>query len=244
MRRRLPWRTLGATAALGIAAAAGGMAPASATDPSMATIRVERPAAGSVRFGTAFRVSDHELVTAAHTVAGCASAAVAGAGSIVSIEIAAGGVDVAVVTVPPTPGRTMELDDRMPAVGAAATHIGYSTTGVVLLRTRAIGLAWMVADSGAASVVQVYGVAPGDRARYGMSGSPILVDGRVVGVHVAEQPRRGRVLAVPIGAATRLIAARAGVGTAETRAMQGATAPGPGAVRVIRCEGAVPTVDG
>lgn len=244
MRRRSQAAAL--VVALAAACLVDGLArirPADAADPSMATIRVDGPRGGSgIAQGTAFRVSASELVTAAHTVAGCEAADVAGDGPSLAIRRAGAGADVAVLEVSPASVPALTLDARHPPAGAEATHVGYAGAGVVVLRSRAIGRAWMVLGDGMASVVQVYALSPGSRARHGMSGAPILVDGRVVAVHVAEQPRHGRILAVPIAAAEPLLEGR-DPGRHARRASPGGVAggmadgkpSGPGAVRAIGC---------
>lgn len=246
MRRRS--QAAGLAAALAASCLVDGLArirPADAANPSMATIRVHgaavRGGSGIAR-GTAFRVSASELVTAAHTVAGCEAADVAGDGPSLAIRRAGAGADVAVLEVPPASVPALTLDVRHPPAGAEATHVGYAGAGVLVLRSRAIGRAWMVWDDGTASVVQVYALSPGSRPRHGMSGAPILVDGRVVAVHVAEQPRHGRILAVPIAAAEALLQERGlgrdsgrGLGRGAPAALEDRKPGGPGAVRAIGC---------
>lgn len=226
-------------AALAVLAAAAGPGPAGAADPALATIRIDGgPAAGAARVGTAFRISDRELVTAAHAVAGCGAPKIDGHGQSVSVRLGVAGADVAVITMEPAPGQVMAIDERQPPVGTPATHVGYDAGGLVVLESRAIGLAWMIAEGRTASVVQVYGVGAGSRAHYGMSGSPVIVAGRVVGVHVAEQARRGRVLAVPIATARALLKSAGGAGPADERLPAIAGAPeaaSASAVRRIRC---------
>lgn len=218
-------------------AVASSLSRAGAADPSMATIRVETDVTrGGVRLGTAFRVSDGVVVTAAHTLATCSSATVAGLGSSESIARAPGGADIAVVRVTPGPGSVLAIDKTMPAPGTEATHVGYTASGLVILRSRAIGLAWMVSGGSKASVVEVYALEPGRWARHGMSGAPVMVAGRVVGVHVAEQPRRGRVLVVPIASAVPLLDnERAGASSLPATPSSLSESPKAAAVRTIRC---------
>ncbi len=196
------------------------LGPASPFDPRVV---VKTPLAPGPGAGTAFSVDDHGVwITARHVVAGCARIAI----------VVAPGRGVAATLDNDTASEVAVLFTRggSPALplaggrglrrGARAFHPGYPQGQPGEAASRLIGRETLViAGEGLrgepmlawAEVGRTSGLS-GDLT--GLSGAPALDDeGRVVGVTVAQAPRRGRLYTTTPGA-VRAALATAGVGVA------------------------------
>lgn len=207
-----------ATAAEGAA-----LGPASPFDPSVVVEVSEKTQPGA---GTAFSISSTGVwVTARHVVEGCSQAAIVvapGRGVAASVKIDPS-AETAILTTdggaPPLPlGLTAGLRR-----GERAYHVGFPQGRPGEASSRLIGRENLVVQGRGARTEPVLVWAETGRTDGlkgtlgGLSGAPALDDhGRVVGVTIAEAPRRGRIYTT------------APETTARTLAAEGET-PAPGA---------------
>jgi len=176
------------------------LGPASPFDPS---VIVEAPATPEPGSGTAFSIDDRGVwITARHVVDGCRRAAVVvadGRGVAADVRIDPRG-EVAVLTteggaaaLPVAVGRTLRRGER-------AYHPGFPQGRPGEATSRLIGRENMVIRGHGERTEPVLVWAETGRTDQlrgslaGLSGAPALDDsGRVIGVTVAESPRRGRI---------------------------------------------------
>ncbi len=154
--------------------------------------------------GTAFAVGRGLWLTAAHVVAGCAEVGLYTGpndgvwAQAVSVSPSA---DVALVSAPlDTRSLQLRLDPGALTLGASAYHVGYPQGRPGEVASRLIGREVMVTRGGVRRREPVLAWVEVSRTRGlkgslgGLSGGPAFADdGAVVGVTVAEAPRRGRI---------------------------------------------------
>lgn len=191
------------------------LAPASAFDPSIVVKAPEGPFQPVM--GTAFSVADHGVwLTARHVIAGCKRIALMEApGRAAEADIAPGGLapesgppsDIAVLVTRGGAPALPLLKDAGLRIGARGFHPGYPQGKAGEATSRLIGRQTLVLRSRAAPGGRAAGRMErvlawaeagrtdglkGDLA--GLSGAPALDSrGEVVGVTLAEAPRRGRI---------------------------------------------------
>ena len=167
--------------------------------------------------GTAFSVSDAGVwITARHVVAGCRRTAVLvapGRGAQARV-VADKATDVAVLI---TQGGAPPLPIAAPstlASGQLAFHAGYPRGEPGEVASRFLGRYRLAGPSRGAAAVPVQAWAEVGRtdglsgSLAGLSGAPVLgAGGEVLGVTVAESPRRGRIYAAPRRAIRAALAA-------------------------------------
>jgi len=188
--------------------------PASALDPSVA---IDRPMTRGPRAGTAFSVGDAGVwVTARHVVAGCSRIAivVAEGRGVAAVRAAGSAGDVAVLTTrggaPALPlGSSVGLKR-----GERAYHPGFPRGAPGEVASRLVGRGKLTVPGGAGGAVTVLVWAEDGRTTGisdnlgGLSGAPALDGaGRVVGVTIAQAPRRGRIYTTTPEAVGRALAA-------------------------------------
>jgi S1-C subfamily serine protease len=189
------------------------MPPASPLDPSLP---VSKPAATGPGAGTAFSVADTGVwVTARHVIAGCARLVivVADGHGVAAFERSPATGEIAILTTHGgAPALPIGASSGLPR-GERAFHPGFPGGAPGEVATRLIGrrnltLVW--AEDG-----HTEGMA---RSLGGLSGGPALDSGgRVVGVTLAQAPRRGRLYTTTPEALDRALAA-AGVKPAQDAA--------------------------
>jgi len=196
------------------AAEGAALGPASPFDPAVVVEVADKTEAGA---GTAFSVSASGVwVTARHVVEGCRPAAIVvapgrGVAASVSIDPAA---ETAILTTdggaPPLP---LGLDQRLRR-GERAFHPGFPQGKPGEASSRLLGRENLVVQGRGARTEPVLVWAETGRTDGlkgtlgGLSGAPALDDqGRVVGVTIAEAPRRGRIYTTAPETTARTLAA-------------------------------------
>lgn len=176
------------------------LGPASPFDPEVV---VDVPGQTSPGAGTAFSVSDNGVwVTARHVVEGCRTAAIVvgeGRGVIARIRIDPRGEAAVLTTEGGAPALPLGLPGSLHR-GDRAFHPGYPQGRAGEATSRLLGRERLVVRGRGARTEPVLvwaetGRTDGLRGGLGgLSGSPALDGtGRVIGVTVAESPRRGRI---------------------------------------------------
>jgi S1-C subfamily serine protease len=176
------------------------LAPASAFDPA---VEVEVPSDVTPQAGTAFSVSQNGVwVTARHVVDGCSRAAIVvgeGRGVAAAVRIDPRGEAAILTTEGGAPALPLGLTEPLRR-GERAFHPGFPQGRPGEATSRLIGRENLVVRGRGARTEPVLVWAETGRtdglqgALSGLSGSPALDRaGRVIGVTVAESPRRGRI---------------------------------------------------
>jgi S1-C subfamily serine protease len=176
------------------------LGPASPFDPAIVVEAPSEPQAGS---GTAFSVADDGVwLTARHVVDGCRQAAIIvadGRGVVAKVRIDVRGEAAVLTTDGGAPA--MPLGINLPLKrGERAFHPGYPQGHPGEVTSRLLGREKLVVKGRGAHSEPVLVWAEVGRtntlkgALSGLSGAPALdVAGRVIGVTIAEAPRRGRI---------------------------------------------------
>ncbi len=173
--------------------------PPSVFDPEI-LVEVEAAAPG---LGTAFAInSDGDWLTARHVVDGCAEVAIlVGRDRALPATVrAARFADLALLKTEPVPEAiALHLDEGELVRGQAAYHVGFPQGQPGEAASRLVGRERLVARGRYSSEEPVLAWAETSRtwgidgSLAGMSGGPALdAQGRVIGVTIAESPRRGR----------------------------------------------------
>lgn len=176
------------------------LGPASPFDPSVV---VDVPDRAEPGVGTAFSVADRGVwVTARHVVDGCAQTAIVvaeGRGVAATVRIDPRGEAAILTTEGGAPPLPMGLDQPLRR-GDRAYHLGFPQGQPGEATSRLLGRENLVVRGRGARTESVLVWAETGRtdnlkgSLAGLSGSPALDRaGRVVGVTVAESPRRGRI---------------------------------------------------
>jgi len=176
------------------------LGPASPFDPAVV---VEVPDKGEPSAGTAFSIADTGIwVTARHVVDGCPRAAVVvgeGRGVAAEVHIDPAGEAAILTTEGGAPPLPLGLDHPL-RKGDRAYHPGFPQGGPGEATSRLLGRENLVVRGRGARTEPVLVWAETGRTERltgslaGLSGAPALDDaGRVIGVTVAESPRRGRI---------------------------------------------------
>ena len=176
------------------------LGPASPFDPAVVVAAPERPATGS---GTAFSVADDGVwLTARHVVEGCRQAAIVvanGRGVAARVRIDRRGEAAVLTTGGGAPAMPLGLSLPLKR-GERAFHPGYPQGSAGEVTSRLLGREKLVVKGRGARSEPVLVWAEVGRtdtlkgALSGLSGAPALdAAGRVVGVTIAEAPRRGRI---------------------------------------------------
>lgn len=176
------------------------LAPASTFDPA---VEVDVPEHATPQVGTAFSVSDTGVwVTARHVVDGCRTAAIVvgeGRGVAAKVSIDPRGEAAILTTEGGAPALPLGLTDGLRR-GERAFHPGFPQGRPGEATSRLLGRETLVVRGRGARTEPVLVWAETGRtdglkgALNGLSGSPALDrSGRVIGVTVAESPRRGRI---------------------------------------------------
>jgi S1-C subfamily serine protease len=187
--------------------------PASPFDP---TVSVEVPEHPGPSAGTAFSVASSGLwITARHVVDGCRQAALvvgAGRGVAATAQIDPRGEAAMLRTVGGAPALPLDLGVPL-REGEAAFHPGFPQGQPGEAASRLIGRENLIVRGRGARTEPVLVWAEVNRSEGlkgtlgGLSGAPALdADGRVVGVTIAEAPRRGRIYTTAPETVQRLIA--------------------------------------
>jgi serine protease Do len=175
------------------------LGPASPFDPSVV---INAPAAGPDA-GTAFSVADTGVwVTARHVVEGCTKAAIVvaeGRGVAAKVMLAPRGETAILTTQGGAPALPLGLDQPLKR-GARAYHPGFPQGQAGEAASRLLGRENLVLRGRGVRTEPVLVWAEVGRTRgldgglSGLSGAPALDSaGRVIGVTIAEAPRRGRI---------------------------------------------------
>lgn len=176
------------------------LGPASPFDPSVVVEVPEQTRPGS---GTAFSIDDSGAwLTARHVVDGCSQVAIMvadGRGVAARVRVDPRGEAAVLTTIGGAPALPMALDQPLRR-GERAFHPGYPAGEPGEVATRLIGRETLVVRGRGAREEPVLAWAESGRTEglngslAGLSGAPALDSaGRVIGVTVAESPRRGRV---------------------------------------------------
>jgi serine protease Do len=188
--------------------------PASPLDP---TIAVHGPLAKGPGAGTAFSVADSGIwITARHVVAGCGRVAIViadGRGVAARMLPSAGG-DIAILATRGG-GPALPIAARGGLTrGQRAFHPGFPSGAPGEVASRLVGRGNITTRGGGPAVEPVLVWAEEGRTAgvsdnlAGLSGAPTLDgDGRVVGVTIAQAPRRGRLYTTTPEALRRTLAA-------------------------------------
>jgi S1-C subfamily serine protease len=205
--------------------------PASPFDPS---VSVDVPEHQGPSAGTAFSVASTGLwITARHVIDGCRQAALvvgAGRGVAASAQIDPQGEAALLRTEGGAPALPLDLAAPL-REGELAYHPGFPQGQPGAAASRLIGRENLVVRGRGARTEPVLVWAELGRTEGlkgtlgGLSGAPALdVDGRVVGVTIAEAPRRGRIYTTAPETVQRLIQ-EAGAPVPSTARMGGALTP-------------------
>lgn len=176
------------------------LGPASPFDPSVVVEAPSKPQAGS---GTAFSVADDGVwLTARHVVDGCRQAAIVvadGRGVAARVRIDRRGEAAVLTTEGGAPAMPLGLTLPLKR-GERAFHPGYPQGAPGEVTSRLLGREKLVVKGRGARSEPVLVWAEVGRtdslkgALSGLSGAPALdAAGRVIGVTIAEAPRRGRI---------------------------------------------------
>jgi S1-C subfamily serine protease len=176
------------------------LGPASPFDPSVV---VEVPDEATPATGTAFSIADSGVwLTARHVVDGCRTTAIvvgAGQGVAARVQIDPRGEAAILTTDGGAPPLPLALSENLKR-GARAFHPGYPQGEPGEATSRLIGRETLVVRGRGARTEPVLvwaetGRTEGLRGTLGgLSGAPALdAEGRVIGVTIAESPRRGRI---------------------------------------------------
>ncbi len=176
------------------------LGPASPFDPSVVVEAPSKPQAGS---GTAFSVADDGVwLTARHVVDGCRQAAIVvaeGRGVAAKVRIDRRGEAAVLTTEGGAPAMPLGLTLPLKR-GERAFHPGYPQGSAGEVTSRLLGREKLVVKGRGARSEPVLVWAEVGRtdalkgALSGLSGAPALdAAGRVIGVTIAEAPRRGRI---------------------------------------------------
>ena len=177
------------------------LGPSSPFDPSVV---VEVPGKRGPGSGTAFSVSDTGVwLTARHVVEGCRQTALVvaeGRGVAASVQIDPGGEAAVLTTDGGAPALPLMLDDSRLKRGDLGYHTGFPQGQPGEAVSRLLGRENLVVRGRGARTEPVLVWAEVGRTDNlkgtlaGLSGAPALDSaGRVIGVTVAEAPRRGRI---------------------------------------------------
>jgi serine protease Do len=195
--------------------AGSALAPASPYDPA---VTVDVPDRAGPATGTAFSVADSGVwVTARHVVEGCNRAALVvaeGQGVEVRTQIDPTGEAALLSTEGGVPALPLALEAPLHE-GETAYHPGFPQGRPGEAASRLIGRENLVVRGRGARTEPVLVWAEVNRTAGllgslgGLSGAPALDDtGRVIGVTIAESPRRGRIYTTTPETLARLIASR------------------------------------
>jgi S1-C subfamily serine protease len=206
--------------------------PPSPTDP---TVSVDAPDHAGPATGTAFSLASSGLwVTARHVVDGCRQAALVvapGQGVAARTSIDPAGEAALLVTDGGAPALPLALQAPL-RQGELAYHPGFPQGRPGEAATRLIGRENLVVRGHGARVEPVLVWAEVGRTSGltgslgGLSGAPALdAEGRVVGVTIAEAPRRGRIYTTTPETLARLISRRRGGALPIAQASAGALSP-------------------
>lgn len=176
------------------------LGPASPFDPSVVVEVSDKPEAGA---GTAFSISASGVwVTARHVVEGCSRAAIVvapGRGVAANVRIDPAAETAILTTDGGAPAVPLGLGQRLRR-GERAFHMGFPQGRPGEASSRLLGRENLVVQGRGARTEPVLVWAETGRTDGlkgtlgGLSGAPALDDqGRVVGVTIAEAPRRGRI---------------------------------------------------
>lgn len=190
------------------------LGPASPFDPSVVVEVSNKTEAGA---GTAFSISPAGVwVTARHVVEGCSQAAIVvapGRGVAASVRIDPSAETAILTTDGGAPGLPMGLRQRLRR-GERAFHVGFPQGAPGEASSRLLGRENLVVQGRGARTEPVLVWAETGRTDGlkgtlgGLSGAPALDDqGRVVGVTIAEAPRRGRIYTTSPETTARALAA-------------------------------------
>jgi len=180
--------------------ASGGLAAASPFDPAVV---VKAPSAPGQGAGTAFSVADSGVwLTARHVVEGCQAVVIViepGSGVAATTRIDPRGETAVLITRGGAPALPLAPDGELRR-GLAGFHPGFPQGQPGEAASRLVGRVRLYPrgrDGGAESVLawaeigRTQGLSP---SLQGLSGAPVLdVAGRVVGVTIAQAPRRDRI---------------------------------------------------
>ena len=189
------------------------LAPASPLDPS---VTVDAPNRSGPSTGTAFSIASSGVwLTARHVIDGCRQAAVVvgdGLGVAATARIDAGSEAAILSTEGGAPALPLDLDAPL-REGELAYHPGFPQGRAGEAATRLLGRENLVVRGRGARTEPVLVWAEVGRTEGltgslgGLSGAPALdAQGRVVGVTIAEAPRRGRIYTTAPETVERLIA--------------------------------------
>ena len=191
------------------------LGPASPFDPSVVVEVAAKTQAGA---GTAFSISPNGVwITARHVVEGCAQAAIVvspGRGVAATVQIDPKAETAILTTDGGAPALSLGLQQRLRR-GERAFHMGFPQGRPGEASSRLLGRENLVVQGRGARTEPVLVWAETGRTDGlkgtlgGLSGAPALDDrGRVIGVTIAEAPRRGRIYTTsPETTARSLIAA-------------------------------------
>jgi hypothetical protein len=194
------------------------LAPSSPFDPAEI---VQAPSADSPHAGTAFSVGDGgQWVTARHVIAGCAKPAIlvgGGHGVLAHVSPATGGEAVILTTRGGAPALPLFGSSRLQR-GMRAFHPGFPGDQPGEVASRLIGRENLLVKGRGlrAEPVLVWAQVGRTSGQHGslagLSGAPALDSaGRVIGVTIAQAPRRGRIYTTtPEGLRLALASRRAG----------------------------------
>jgi|SRR5579859_45698 len=196
------------------AAEGAALGPPSPFDPAVVVEVADKTQAGA---GTAFSVSSSGVwVTARHVVEGCSRAAIVvapGRGVAASVRIDPAAETAVLTTDGGAPALPLGLDQRLRR-GERAFHIGFPQGRPGEASSRLLGRENLVVQGRGARTEPVLVWAETGRTDGlkgtlgGLSGAPALDDqGRVIGVTIAEAPRRGRIYTTAPETTARTLAA-------------------------------------
>jgi S1-C subfamily serine protease len=179
-------------------------------------VSVDVPAQATAAVGTAFSVASSGVwVTARHVVDGCKQSAIVvapGQGVAARTEIAPAGEAALMITDGGAPALPLALDAPL-RQGELAYHPGFPQGRPGEAASRLIGRENLVVHGRGARTEPVLAWAEIGRTAGlvgslgGLSGAPALdAEGRVIGVTIAEAPRRGRLYTTTPDTLARLIA--------------------------------------